>query len=326
MPSVNWFNENSHRAFPFRKRTVGVDTPATGAVTMRQLPSEWIVDLGFTLGTEIEFREDLHHIYLQRVYRNHDQVFFTFESDCPDLAGEHLTFMFDLDGSEYVTSYVDGDAASGDCEVPHWSGYMVSGNLASVVERLDQVLDQETGDQIVRTTGDALVETALVRPLSYLLDINLANTDRTRATSPDGCPALTWPHETGIVFVNARCLQGDLRWRPGYNCGITQNTTEGSLTIIAREDSVEGPPCVEVPLFAEESPPDGATNELFSGGPLCNETLRSINGLGGPLLTLKAGTGVSIVPDPDNHRVAVDVNMLGLAVCFDSISYISESV
>ena len=62
----------------------------------------------------------------------------------------------------------------------------------------------------------------------------------------------------------------------------------------------------------------GSPNNLLSGGLQCNEVLRSINGMGGPFFNILAGLGVSIVPEPDLHKVKVDVNMFGLSVCFTS--------
>jgi hypothetical protein len=49
MARPNWYNDNANRAFPFQTGSVGVSVPSSGAVTMNQLPDDFIVDCGCTL-------------------------------------------------------------------------------------------------------------------------------------------------------------------------------------------------------------------------------------------------------------------------------------
>ena len=77
----------------------------------------------------------------------------------------------------------------------------------------------------------------------------------------------------------------------------------------------DGEPCQEVKLFPEETPPIDATNNLLEGGFLCNQLIRAVNGLGGPVLNIVAGNGVSITPDPDNCTLVIDVNLNDLDLC-----------
>lgn len=335
MPSPNWLNENRNRAFPFLKNSVGVETPSTGVVTMRQLPNEWIVDVGFTVGLESGFGYELsgdeyvaaaHTIYLHRIYREGTTVYFEFASDAPALYGKLLTFQRDLSDPLYTVEHMDIDDATSQsfygCEPFLWAGYLVTGDLSTLAGHLAD------GAEILHGTGDAVVEPALILNLdrSFLNDVSVGNNDRTRATASLDCDPLVWDYDTGIIFVNARCLQGRLYWMPGYNCEITQDNVANSLTIAAIVGRGAGQPCAEVALFPEELPPTGSLNSLLSGGPLCNETLRSINGIGGPLLSFLAGSGVSIIPDPVNNKITIDVNMIGLATCYNALSEISENV
>lgn len=323
----NFYDDNRNRAFPFVKHTVGVATPASGAVTMRQLPHDFIVDCGFVLGPESKYIDDVHVIYLNRVYRSGSTVHYEFASTCPALTAFPLTFTRTLSDTNFAVEHVDSSGVvTGDdgdsCREPLWSGYMVSGVMSSVSARI-----VDSGS-VTRADGDAIVEPALLQNLnnSLLTSLELANGDRTRITSPEDCPATTWPYQTGVIHIGARCVKGDIKWKPGFNCVITQNSANNTITLSAAQQAGEGQPCAEVPLFVGESPQDGSTNDLLSGGPLCNETLRSINGIGGPLFSLLRGAGVSIIPDPENNKIVVDVNLADLSVCWSDMSIISESI
>ena len=92
---------------------------------------------------------------------------------------------------------------------------------------------------------------------------------------------------------------------------IDQNAFDNSITITPRVGAGEGQPCDEVPLTAAETAPAGST--LLSGGPTCNEVIRTINGIPGPHYTILAGTGVTVAADTtDTHRLNVDPHLLGL--------------
>lgn len=350
MPSPNFYNENRNRAFPFVAKSVGIRTPESGVITMRQLPDDWIVDAGFTIGpmTGFGYRfengehvpEPEDRVFLSRVYRVGDLVFFQFGGTTGDLVSKPLLFCRNINSPIYSAEYVEidyqdssisasysdsdqGPAPDADCAPFAWAGYLVTGDLSKVPDYLAD------GEMITRGEADeAIVEPALIHNMfrAYLHHVNLANGDRTRASAPEGCDDPVWPFDPGVLFVQATCLAGNIHWKEGYNCVISQNDAENSLTIGARVGAGEGEPCAEVPLFVDEGPPAGSSNGLLSGGPLCNETLRSINGIGGPLLTFLAGTGASIFADPERHKVTVDINMLGLSVCFSAFSEISESV
>jgi hypothetical protein len=333
MARPGWYNDNRNRAFPFILNTVGVKTPDTGLPTMRQLPDDFIVDCGFVMGPDSGFDAGVHSIWLTKVYRQGNDVFFEFASDAPMLFEKNLTFRRLISEEDYAVEHVEGEpffdesesasvSLPASCSEPLWSGYLISGIMANVAARLAD------GQEIVRQDGDAIVEPALIQNLNDTIvnSLEIANDDRTRATAPDNCPDLVWPHQTGVVFVNARCVQGDVRLKPGYNVVITQNDLANSITIGASVGAGEGQPCAEVPLFEGESPPLGATNNLLAGGPLCNETLRSFNGIGGANFTFLGGQGVSIVPDPENNCIKIDFNLIDMVLCVSDFSEVSESV
>ena len=74
-----------------------------------------------------------------------------------------------------------------------------------------------------------------------------------------------------------------------------------------------------MPLFAGETPP--GESQVLEGGLLCNETISSLNGLGGPILQLLAGQGFTITPRPSEHKVVIAMDASNMAVCFaDSLN------
>ena len=157
------------------------------------------------------------------------------------------------------------------------------------------------------------------------MSVNLANGDRTRAKTPEGCPDLVWPFTTGLVYPVVECLQGDIKFEPGYNIAIIQDVSTNTLQFFPLVGAGKGEPCTELPVFEGEAPPTGSTNGLLAGDYYCNEVFRTVNGIGGPNLDFYAGSGVSIVPDSTNNKVIIDINLADLAQCVSSISTVSIS-
>lgn len=316
---------NLGRAFPFIKGTVGL--PITGPVTLANLPNATIADCGFVAGVESGFDPSVHGVRLSKIRRASDVFYFDFVSDAPAMFDEVLTFSRDVSASRFTyesesesVSDSSGTSDSEGCREPLWTGCLITGDLAE----LDLLLagDGEIGGDV----AVALVEPALIQSLdkAFAASLNLANDDRTRVTAPEGCPDPSWPFETGGVFVRARCLQDEIVFEPGYNSGILQNSLENSITFLAAVGAGQGRPCGPIERFDGETAPDGSS--LLEGGPSCFEAVRTVNGVSGPMLQLLRGNGVAIEADPDNHKIRINVNMDGLAVCFDSISHVSDSL
>jgi hypothetical protein len=326
--AVGWFNENLHRAYPFVKGTVA--RPADGPLTVRNLPDAAVADLGFVAGPKSGFEAGAHAVYLNRLTRSGDTFTFEFASDAPGLFAVPITFTRTAGDPDYAFESTDTGAAGlssslsagslsfvgADCDEPLWSGFLVTGTMAD----LELLLP---GDGVLeRGAGGGLVEPALVQTLNGSLVVRLAvaNDDRTRATGPEDCPGVSWPFEVGVVHVADPCVRGAVAFSPGYNAVVRQNTQDNSITFGAAVGAGAGQPCGEVALFPGERPPEGSL--LLTGGPACNQTVRSINGVGGPQLTIVAGAGVSVTASPETNTVVVDVSMAGLAAC---VSHVSES-
>ncbi len=117
-----------------------------------------------------------------------------------------------------------------------------------------------------------------------------------------------------VVFVNARCLDGDLRVKEGFNISVRQEDNTNSLIIGAAIGAGAGLACSEIPLYAGEVPPNGSG--VLTGGPKCNEVVKTINGVGGPTLQLLAGRGVRITASLDDpHEIVVSLAENDLAIC-----------
>lgn len=337
MAVPGWLNANEGRAFPFLSQSVG--RSMTGPLVLGNLPDAAIVDCGFLLGPQSGFDPLVHAVFLSRIRRLGGDFLFDFESDCPGLLGVPLTFRRAWPSAPFQTEHADSGATFGSeslslsgsasasaslaelgtfCDVPLWSGYLITGDLAA----LDTFL---SGDGAVgRGGGDAIVEPALVQSLAGALvtALSVANADRTRSTAAAGCDDPAPPYPTGHAFVSALCITGEVLFVAGYNASLRQDTLDQSLTIGAAVGAGAGEPCGEVPLFPDERAPAGST--LLGGGPRCNEVLRAINGAGGPLLQISAGTGVTITPDPGSHTLTINVDMTGLVTCADAVSQVSE--
>lgn len=317
MPSPSWFNENENRAYPL----------VAGAGP----PPALLVDAGFVFGPKSRFETGVHGAALAGVRRRGAIFYLDFVSDAPELFGVTLTFARHATDEDFLTEFSDSGevglsesslsastSASGRadaCDEPLWSGFVVTGRMAAFAALLPA-----DGDVAFGTA----VEPALLQNLAeaYVSRLGLANDDRTRVTAPADCGEPG--QETGTVtHVAAACLVGDVAVRAGYNATVRQSLVDNSITLGAVVGAGAGEPCGPVPVYAGEAAPAGSS--LLGGGPRCNETVRAVNGVGGPQLSLLAGRGVTITSVPADNRVVVAVNMTGLALCFDSISARSES-
>ena len=339
MARPDFFNDNANREFPFQEGTVG----GTGTATdLSNLIDSAIVDCGFVMGPESEFDELTDSVYLESIERSTSDVFkFRFKATTAALADTPVDFYRELGDPDYTTNFVESDAPSyvpagsasdsdsssgsytpgGECGEPFWSGYLVTGLLQDIADILPQ------GSAITRSGDDALVEKALIQNLdqSQVVSVNLANADRTRAKTPDGCPELTWPFATGLIYPIEECLQGEINFEPGYNIAVIQDTSTNTIQFFPLVGAGKGEPCTELPVFVGEEPPVGSTNGLLAGDYYCNEVFRTVNGIGGPNLDFYAGVGVSIVPDSTNNKVVIDINLADLVQCVSSISTVSIS-
>lgn len=322
MARAGFFDDNRNRAYPFITGTVG--NVVTGPVTLENLPESAVVDCGFTFGPTVNFDPTVHVVYLSKLRRAGSFFYFEFSSTCPDLAGVVLTFTRNVAADQYQTEFTDSGteglslsySASGSlaatCYQPVWTGFMVNGPLNATNDFLS------SPGTITGTTSDCIVEPALLRSMykAAITSVNLANDDRTRYSSPEGCGAIVWPYPVDIIFVNSRCLLGNLLVQSGYNSDVKQNDRENSIIFNARVGAGDGQPCNEIPLFSGEIPPSGSG--LLSGGASCGESIQTINGINSPNFTIQAGNGVQITSVPGENKLIVDINLAGAGIIIPS--------
>lgn len=338
MGKVDFYNDNANRAYPFVTGTVHSRPPGV-PLTVKDLPNGLIVDAGFLMGLQSGYDAELHEVYLHEIRRQGTTFFIEFRSTAPGLFERPLIFTREIGDNTYAVEYVDNfqepvssesasssfsaSGSEGPCPPePLWSGFLVTGKLSAFETALP------ADDEITRTDDDdGLLEPALIQSMvvGYIDSLNVANNDRTRVTAPEDCPPVVWDYPTDIVYVRDTCIRGDVRLRPGFNTIIVQNQFENSLTITPSVGAGAGQPCESVPLFNGEMPPDDSI--LLEGGPTCGDVLRSINGKSGRVIEFLAEQGVTISPDPENHRLTINVDMTGLALCYESdVSQVSEQL
>jgi hypothetical protein len=332
MARPNFFNDNVNRCFPFKERSVGVATPSSGAFTLLQLPDLFVADCGFIMGPESGFFAESNTVYLYRVSRPSLDTFeFEFRSDASPVNGSPLIFTRSLSDETYTTEFLESDipvdtsvsdsiSYSGECGEPYWSGYLVTGDMSRIAERLS------VGDEVIRVSeNEAIVEPALIQNLneSQLVAVGVANADRSRAIRPESCLPWEYGFETGIIYVDSDCLQGEIQLKAGYNLKITDSST--GFTFSPLVNAGEGEPCEQVPLFAGETGPTNGNLNLLGGGYLCNEVFRTVNGISGPYLSFFAGQGVSITGNQTLNSLTVNIDLSSLLLC-PEVSYSSQPV
>lgn len=294
MARAGFFNDNEYRAYPFIYRARGQSELTA--------PEAGIVDAGFILGLDAEFDPSVNSIWLAAITATTENLEFRFETDAPGAAGVPLTFTGPRT-AEWTTLYAATGPAPHVCaEEPIWEGFIVTGALPDVFA---------APMAATYTPEDYVIEPGLLQNLakSYLRSISVGNYERTVV------PACDAPQEGTArkVVTNARCLKGDIIFKEGYQCIITQNTRAKSITITASTTAagIEPPEelCTyngELPLFPGEQPQPGS--KFLGGGPACSELIFTVNGAGGKNLLLFGGGGVQINTDSAANAIIVKLD------------------
>lgn len=301
-----WFNDNKNRTYPFVDQDDGLP-----------FPNSAIVDFGCLITQNVTFGEQ-DVVYLDNIFRNPSYFVFSFRITSPEFGGRKLVFTVPSNADDYLTTRSGSDVgdssssesiSSPDCPYyPEWEGYLVTGTMADLRDVLS------IGSTIYGSQERSPVEPALVQNLGHSLvrSINLANKERTKATAPQDCPEYD-PVDTEHNYVSARCLYGDVKFREGYNCSIRQSASTNSLQFSGGVGAGAGEAFDEVPLYPGEVPEGGQM--LLTRGPRCEDTVKTINGVGGAHLNLDEGLGVSIYPGSEEGQLIIDFDLLGTTMC-----------
>lgn len=324
--------ENEGRSYPFQSTGIAYTLTRSDSAVI-PLPTETIVELIVTIGTSAQFNPATHRVFLSSITRNLDGSFlFVIGNNAPGAATVVLQFTRNANDPEFQVSRgtaIDtetGHTPTGgsECVFPLvMDGFLITG-LLGPLEVLLAPGQSATGSGIY-------LEPSLIRPDKGAVNgISVANTARIMALETtcdaDGNPIFIDP-TSPLPAIYVKCLRGDVLFLEGYNIQIVEDVKTNTLTVNARLGAGFGQPPAEIPIVSNEEPPPGSP--YLSGGPACDDTLLSVNGVSGPELTLQAGPGVTIEPHPFlTHRLIVSFDMTGLAVCTplpqSSITEVSE--
>lgn len=293
MPRPGFYNDNEYRAYPFIFKA-----------RANNLPDSAIVDCGIIMGLDSEFDPELHSVWLKEIRRLNNEFIFEFSTNAPGAAEKPLIFTRPHNADEWLTEdaesapYVKDDNS---CAIePAWSGFLVTGPLKDLAAALPQNGTITLG--VNYTLEPARIQ-SLVR--SYLRSICLGNLSRPVAKSK--CD--TSPEPPRHVVVNKRCINGDIRFKEGYNAQIRQRILTNEISISAGKGfgaQYDAALCEnkgEVPFYTDEQPPEGS--QFLSGGPACDELISSVNGVVGPDVAIVGGTGVNVSVDENNPNTII---------------------
>lgn len=314
MARPGWLNDNEYRSYPFIPQdTVGV------SLSDVELPAELLVEAVFIMGLEAEFDEETDYVYLYQVRRTALTIEIEFRTTADGASNYALTFSRDITASEWETSdaeagVIEAAGSSMDSyacgETPRWEGTITTGKLDAILLALP-----DPGDELTFMVGEWMIEPARIQNLrkAFLQSVGLANIDRTRWKADLDCDE-TVSAEDRPIYVHTSCMDGDLKFKEGYNCSIRQEDGTNTIIIGAIIGAGAGLACEEVPLYEGEIPPEGS--ELLSGGPKCTEILKTLNGVGGRIVRIFGGPGIQVTADPlSPHTVFVNVTLQGFAYC-----------
>lgn len=307
---TGFLNTNSQRAYPLVSRPIMLTRESDDSEV--ELPVSTIVDFGNMMGPEMAYDPSTDRVYLASISREGDTFTFTISQTVVDSEDLTLVFARELTDPEFSVEYASSLTAL--CAgAPAWEGFLVTGALTALAAVLP---DGETllGDE------DAYFEPALTQACYQraVRSINIANMDRIVARDPDIClensssSGLPPPeYEERVIREVARCLDGAVKLRPGYNCQILADTTANSLTLSAVVGGGAGEPCEEVQSHPEETIP--ADSPFYSGGPTCAEIILALNGITGPHIDLHVGPGMTLQRiDDHSFNLVIDSNDLRL--------------
>lgn len=296
MPRAGFYNDNEYRSYPFiyKKDALAVS-----------LPDACIVDCGIIMGLDSQYDETVHTVWLAKIRRTATHFEFEIATDAPGAATRPLVFTRTPTATEWLTEHVASIPASDkECATePAWEGFLVTGILTELVDGM------AVNSERIFSATDYVLEPARVQSLvrSYLRSISLGNYSRIVAYPPEECGGPATPPPRYVV-VNKKCMQGDLKFKEGYNCQIFQVDRNNEIIVTAAVGAGAGDTtlCEEIKLFEDEVAPDGS--KFLSGGPACDEIVFTVNGVNYEgSLQIIGGPGVLIRQDPNNeHGIVIE--------------------
>lgn len=282
----DFYSENMARSYPFDDSRAPAPMARGSDGAAVALPCPVVVDAGFTLGPAAAWSPALAPPYLARIARAADVFQFTFQCDGAgaSLSFQHARALSAPLGATSRASAWGGAGAGPPGDTPAGTSFLVTGDLAPLAPLI------ASGDHLTGGPGLPLDVTVVQNDRDdFVSSINLANARRTLALVPGtAAPPVAEP----VYNVQARRLTGAIEIVPGTSAAVTQDTAALSLALGGEVGAGQGPPCLEVPAYPGEAPPDGGP--FLSGGPGCDGVILSVNGLVGPEIAIEAGPGVTV--------------------------------
>jgi hypothetical protein len=342
--------DNMFRAYPFIDTSVGM-----------ALPDDAIVDFKCFINSEAGFLASTHKVWLYSVKRTQTHIVFSFACDAAALSDKVLSFHIPAASEEISYAFSELHPISNACVNPQsssseglglvqsssstsepyatasehviWDGFIVVGNLTSLLESM------EINDCMTDPEGYTKVEPALVVDLqgTMVRFVNIANKLPTTTTAAEGCS--DGLEQSYDIITYHRNITGDIKFINGYSCNVALSTPDNSVVFTATvDDAVKGQFCGHEELtqikykselipgikFGDDHTIPG-DSLLYSGGPLCRDTLKSINGVGGKRLWILAGRGIALTEDQENYLISISATLSGLAVCYAPGTSVSVS-
>jgi hypothetical protein len=300
MPRPGFYNDNEYRAYPF---VYGAERERT----LPLLPDSLIVDVGIIMGLDADFDFATNSVWLSSIRRNGATLTFEFATDAAGGVGAPLRFTRSTTADTWQTEFaasVTADLTDAPCaDEPIWEGFLTTGQLASYAAGLG------TTATVTFAKNQHRLEPGRIQNLakSYLRSISVGNFARTNIPACGTVNTTSRP-----VVLHTHCMRGDIRFKEGYHCAITQTDRAKEISISAgltsgmAADSALCEAGSEIPLFDGESAPVGS--KFYGGGPACNELITTINGIGGRTLSIVGGSGVQVGTEPNKITVALDTN------------------
>ena len=333
MANQGFYFDNMFRAYPFLDSTLGMD-----------IPEETVLDFNCFILSEVGYVAETSKVWLYKINREGSYFTFSFACDAPDLSGKLLEFTKTLDDKEvtYIFSSIeeentdlkniDGGYSSGfECANSIlWEGYIIIGNLSKIASIIDE------GESVYDYAKLTQVEPSLIidKQKNYMQSINIANKIANRVTIPEGCSESSSSSSSSFyqeyksdIVAYQTCISGEVFFSNGYSCDVSISSIENSVNFIpdafnsdkgkfcGNEPEVRYPSNLVPGIRVGIAHPLIAGSVLYSGGPTCPETLKSINGISGKRLWILAGTGISITENNQSHSLGVSATLSGLAVC-----------
>lgn len=335
MANQGFYFDNMFRAYPFLDKTMGME-----------LPEDTILDFNCFILSEVNFVATASKVWLYKINREGNYFTFSFACDASGLSNKLLEFTKTLDDKEiaYAFSSIEENTNLADLNEGYssefecantvvWEGYIILGNLnkiASIISEGETVYDY---DKLTQIEPSLVIDSQK----NSIKSINIANKIADMVTTPEGCSesseaplSSSLSSDSGYysnIVPYQTCISGDVSFSNGYSCDVAISTVGNYVNFTPDAfGSTKGKFCGNEAgvKYASQLTPGirsgvahtlHAGSVLYSGGPACPDTLKSINGISGKRLWILAGTGITIAENPQSNSLAVQATLSGLAVC-----------